>query len=128
MPSSRAPRRLLTTVTAVSALALAGFALYGNGDWAIAADAEVNPVLAWNACLLEGKPAALGAEQPGITPGSRLSYRPRIDTDASGDRALTGWVFFGYVTRDGNGVQFTCSTDVSGGSVQWDTTPVTSPR
>lgn len=123
MTFPRPIRRSLTALAAGAAVTVAGLGLYGNGEWAVAADARVSPVLAWNACLLDGKPADLGSKQPGISPDSRLSYRPRIDTDTTGQRILTGWVFFGYVTDDDTAVDFTCSTDASGTSPQWQTTP-----
>lgn len=100
---------------------LGGFVLaqwgYSRTDWAVAASSPSSPILAWSACL-RAKPEWAGAARPGIDPGSRLYYHPRVVESAS-DRSLVGWRFYGSWRVPGGSEGFSCVTSVTGSEVAW---------
>lgn len=98
---------------AVISVVAAGYAYTWQGT-SYAAAAGHSPVAGWNACLLE-KPSRLTAAQPGISPGSRLAYRPLVTEDNS----LEGWEFFGHFRNDRESVNFICRSGTEGQDPRW---------
>ena len=116
------PLRLMRTLIPVVAVAGAagGAALYANSDWAVIADAPVNPVQVWALCLQDAG-NVLGDARPGIDPGSHLYYSPVIQEVNGGDRSLVGWRFFGSYRVAGTAdAAFTCRADVTGTTLTWE--------
>ena len=99
-------------------LVYGGYALHAMTDWAVAASPPVSPAVVWGACLLDDKPAALGANKPGIEPRSHLYYHPIVEGDGN-QRQHIGWQFYGDFEKDGGVVNFKCETDLLGENVRW---------